>query len=83
MVRAADRVGLLHDLALALSSLGLDIRSVTALTSDGVARDTFRVVDAFGQPPRDPGLLARTQAAMLEAADGNPNGHDPGPEERP
>jgi [protein-PII] uridylyltransferase len=56
-VKAADRVGMLHDLALAIGDAGLDIRSVTAVTSDGVARDTFRVVDEYGQPPTDASTL--------------------------
>jgi [protein-PII] uridylyltransferase len=57
-VEAADRVGLLHDLARTLAVAGLDIRSATALTHDGVASDTFLVVDRSGDAPRDPEFLA-------------------------
>ena len=80
-VRAADRVGLLHDLALALSRVGFDIRGVTALTSDGVAHDTFRVVDGFGEPVRDAAIIEQARTALLAAADGNPPREDARSEE--
>ncbi len=67
-VRAADRPGLLHDLASALSSAGLRTRSVSVLTIAGVARDTFRVVDASGLPPRDAETIERVRQALLRAA---------------
>lgn len=67
-VETADRVGLLHDLAHALAADALDIRSATVLTHDGVASDTFRVVDAAGEPPRDPVLLAAVAQHLTQAA---------------
>ena len=67
-VRAADRVGLLHDLAVAVAHSGLDIRSATAVSADGVAYDTFRVVDGCGEPPHDAELLTALRDALLEAA---------------
>ena len=62
-VEAPDRVGLLHDLALVLAAEGLDIRSATVLTHDGVASDTFRVVDGGGRRADRPGVPARARAA--------------------
>ena len=82
-VRAADRVGLLHDLALAVAGAGLDIRSVTAMTTERIARDTFRVVDEFGEPPTDPASLDAVRRSLLAAADGNPTSETPRDEERP
>jgi [protein-PII] uridylyltransferase len=58
-VTAPDRPGLLHDIAREVSASGLDIKSVTALTQQGVAIDSFFVVDASGQPPREPGTLGQ------------------------
>jgi len=66
-VRAADRPGLLHDVALAISQCGLRTRSITVLTIAGVARDTFRVVDANGRPPSNPHELRSIQLAVLAA----------------
>ncbi len=71
-VRAADRVGLLHDLAGVLASAGLDIRSVTASSADGVARDTFRAVDGSGQPVTDAELLDTLPGDLASAALGTP-----------
>ncbi len=56
-VEAADRVGLLYDLARAIAVCGLDIRWAKAVTASGVARDTFSVVGPDGQAPTDPGVL--------------------------
>ncbi len=67
-VRCADRVGLLHDLASALADAGLDIRTVTASSADGLARDTFRVVDGAGEPVTDQTLLGSLSSALAEAA---------------
>ena len=69
-VQAPDRVGLLHDLALVLAANGLDIRSATVLTHDGVASDTFRVTDASGDAPRDPVQLASVAGRLAAAARG-------------
>ena len=67
-VRAADRPGLLHDLAAALSRRGMRTRSVSVLTVSGVALDTFRVVDASGDPPADPRAIEAVRTALLTAA---------------
>ncbi len=66
-VRAADRVGLLHDLARAIASQGLDIRRAAITTIGGVAADVFDVTDAEGAPP-DPESLRRHLVPALESA---------------
>lgn len=58
VVRAGDRLGLLHDIAATLTRHGLRTRSLTALTYGGRAHDSFRVVGGDGRPPKDPALLA-------------------------
>jgi [protein-PII] uridylyltransferase len=67
-VRAADRPGLLHDLAATLSLHGMRTRAVSVITVSGVALDTFRVVDSSGSPPIEPGTIESVRAALLEAA---------------
>lgn len=67
-VEAADRVGLLHDLALAITEAGLDIRSATVVTQDGVARDTFMVTDADGRPLRDRHVVSALAERLRAAA---------------
>ena len=52
-VSAPDRPGLLHDLAQAVSATGLNIRWAKILTVDGMAIDTFHVVDADNGPVDD------------------------------
>lgn len=69
-VETADRVGLLHDLALALATEGLDIRSATVLTHEGVASDTFRVTGPSGGPLTDRAALAKVVHALNQAASG-------------
>ena len=66
-VRAADRVGLLHDLARAIASQGLDIRRATITTIAGVAADVFDLTDAEGAPP-DPESLGQHLVPALESA---------------
>lgn len=66
-VRAADRPGLLHDLAAVLADAGLRTRSLTVLTVAGMALDTFRVVDSTGAAPADEMMLRRV-ADRLAAA---------------
>jgi [protein-PII] uridylyltransferase len=66
-VRATDRVGLLHDLARAIASHGLDIRRAAITTLGGVAADVFDVTDAEGAPP-DPDALRRELVTALEEA---------------
>jgi [protein-PII] uridylyltransferase len=67
-VRAADRVGLLYDLALAFAQTGLRIRWAKAVTKDGVARDTFHVTDESGEPVDDPGVLGHLAMRIRERA---------------
>ena len=56
-VTAPDRPGLLHDIARAVSSEGVDIRWAKVQTIAGLARDTFHVVGPDGGPVDDPGVL--------------------------
>ena len=65
-VEAPDRPGLLHDLARAVSSAGLDIRWAKVMTVDGVARDTFHVVGPDGGPVDDPGILGHLAMRLRE-----------------
>lgn len=58
-VVCSDRPGLLYDLASALSRYDLRTRSLSVLTFNGRAYDTFWVVDGSGAPPEDAALLAR------------------------
>lgn len=63
-VRAADRLGLLHDIAATLTRHGLRTRSITVLTYGGQAHDSFRVVDGSGAPVRDETALAALRADL-------------------
>jgi [protein-PII] uridylyltransferase len=67
-VRAADRVGLLYDLALAFYRTGLQIHWARAVTKDGVATDVFHVTDATGEPVDDPGVLGHLAMRIRERA---------------
>lgn len=67
VVEAPDRPGLLHDLAAAISSVGLDIRWARAQTLGGVARDTFHVVGSDDGPVDDPGVLGHLAMRLREA----------------
>jgi [protein-PII] uridylyltransferase len=67
-VVAPDRVGLLHDLALAITADGLDIRWAKATTRDGIVRDVFHVNDASGEPVTDPGALGHLVMRIRERA---------------
>jgi [protein-PII] uridylyltransferase len=66
-VRAADRPGLLHDVASAVSASGLDIRWTRIHTVDGIADDTFHVTDGEGGGPvGDPGVLGHLSMRLRE-----------------
>jgi len=65
-VSAPDRPGLLHDLARAVSSTGLDIRWAKVLTVEGMALDTFHVVGRDGQAVDDPGELGHLAMRLRE-----------------
>ena len=69
VVTAADRVGLLHDLAHAIDAAGYDIRRAMITTVHGVARDTFELTDAEGAPP-EPDVLSASLGEALEQAAG-------------
>jgi [protein-PII] uridylyltransferase len=57
-VRAPDRVGLLHDIARAISDSGLDVRSLTATSRAGWAEDTLRLEYVTGAGAGALGQLA-------------------------
>jgi UTP:GlnB (protein PII) uridylyltransferase len=57
---------LLHDLARAVSSAGLDIRWAKVVTVDGMALDTFHVVGPDGGPVDDPGTLGHLTMRLRE-----------------
>jgi len=67
-VTAADRVGLLYDLARALEESGLDIRWAKATTRGPLVRDVFHVVDASGEPVEDAGVLGHLAMRIRERA---------------
>ncbi len=71
-VVAPDRVGLLHDLALAITADGLDIRWAKATTRDGIVRDVFHVTDSGGEPVTDPGALGHLAMRIRERAASRP-----------
>ena len=62
-----DRAGLLYDISHAISAEELDIRWATALTSEGVASDTFLVVGPDGTAPTNPGELGHLAMRVREA----------------
>jgi UTP:GlnB (protein PII) uridylyltransferase len=63
-VQASDRVGLLYDLAHAISHEQLDIRWAKALTANGIAIDTFLVVGPDGSAPTDHGALGHLSMGL-------------------
>lgn len=65
-VSAADRPGLLHDIAAAVTETGLDIRWARVRTVDGVARDVFSVVGPDGTHVVDQGVLGHLAARLRE-----------------
>lgn len=65
-VTAADRPGLLHDLANAVAATDLDIRWAKILTAEGVAKDTFHVVGPDGGPVDDQGVLGHLAMRLRE-----------------
>jgi len=65
-VVAADRVGLLYDIARAFADGQLDIHWARAITQDGVAHDVFHVTDAQGEPVTDPGVLGHLAMRIRE-----------------
>ncbi|MEQ8176851.1 MAG: [protein-PII] uridylyltransferase, partial [Amphiplicatus sp.] len=68
-VYAEDRPGLLADLAGAISTAGVSVRSVqVTTTTDGKAIDVFTIQSLDGGPLDDAALIRRLHARLLEAA---------------
>lgn len=65
-VTAPDRPGLLHDLARAVSATDLNIRWAKVLTVEGMATDTFHVVDREGSPIGDDGVVGHLAMRLRE-----------------
>lgn len=57
-IRAADRIGLLYDIALCLETLGLQVHMAKISTSGHAVQDVFSVREADGRKPADPERLA-------------------------
>lgn len=66
-IRAADRVGLLHDLAHAVDDAGLCIARASITTAQGLADDLFELTATGGDAP-DAGRLERELLPLLEKA---------------
>lgn len=64
-VGAADRVGLLYDLARTMFGLGLTVHLAKAATYGDRAADTFYVRDEQGQKLEDPGRMEAVREALL------------------
>lgn len=65
-VRAADRPGLLYDIARAFADTGLRLTWARAVTRSGVANDVFHVTDDVGEPVTDPGALGHLAMRIRE-----------------
>ncbi|MEZ5894236.1 MAG: [protein-PII] uridylyltransferase [Parvularculaceae bacterium] len=73
IIYTGDRPGLLSDLAGAVASTGLSLRSVQAhTTSDGQAIDIFNIQSPDGLPADDPEQIRRLHYALLTAASSPP-----------
>jgi [protein-PII] uridylyltransferase len=66
-VRAHDAPGLLWRVGRALGECGLDVRAARVETLGAEAVDVFYVVDAGGQPVKDPGTRGKIAAEVLDA----------------
>lgn len=62
-VSAPDRPGLLHSIAAAFASVGVNVHTARAATSAGVGRDTFAVTDKRGEK-LDEDTKARVEKAL-------------------
>ena len=65
-VRAADRPGLLYDIARAFADTGLRITWARAVTRSGVANDVFNATDEYGEPVEDAGALGHLAMRIRE-----------------
>lgn len=73
IVYADDRTGLLADLAGAVSTAGVSVRSVqVTTTTDRKAIDVFTIQSLDGGPLEDPTLARRLHGRLLEAARKSP-----------
>jgi UTP:GlnB (protein PII) uridylyltransferase len=63
-VRAADRTGLLYDIADEVARAGFSIAWAKASVRGGVATDTLRLAVVSGTTPHDPGRLGHLAAAL-------------------
>jgi [protein-PII] uridylyltransferase len=68
-VRAADRPGLLHAVAVAIASAGVDVHAAKVVTEEGVAHDRFDLSDRQGGP-LDAALQDAVRARIVEGAAG-------------
>lgn len=66
-IRAPDRPGLLHDIAMAVASADLDIKWARIQTVDGIARDVFHLAGPDGGPVDDPGVLGHVAMNVRSA----------------
>ena len=69
-VRAADRPGLLYDIARAFADTGLRLTWVRATTRSGVANDVFHVTDENGEPVTDVGELGHLSMRIRDRITG-------------
>jgi UTP:GlnB (protein PII) uridylyltransferase len=86
-VRAADRPGLLHAVAVAIAAAGVDVHAARVTTVDGVARDRFDLSDRRGgklDPPLEMAIVDRVQRGVvgLAAGPGPRAGRGPGLSDR-
>jgi [protein-PII] uridylyltransferase len=65
-VRAADRGGLLYDIARAFADTGLRLTWARAVTRSGVANDVFHATDDDGEPVTDSGVLGHLAMRIRE-----------------
>ncbi len=63
-VRAADRTGLLYEIADEVAHAGFNIEWAKASVRGGVATDTLRLTGFSGTTPHDPGRLGHLAAAL-------------------
>ncbi len=67
-VDAADRTGLLYDLATGISDLGLDLRAAKVSTLVDRAHDVFYVVEPDGRKVEDPARQEKIEQTLIAGA---------------
>lgn len=70
-VKATDRLGLLYDIASAISRQGADIQLARIGTAQGRVADIFYVREPDGRKIEEPDRIAAIEAALLAAAQGD------------